>query len=216
MTTIILADDHHIVREGVRALLRSIPDWTIVGEAADGLKVLELVQKNEPDVLILDLGMPGIDGLEVIRRLREGCHHTRIVVLSAHDAQDYVAQAMENGAMAYVVKYSTREVLIQAIRAVLEGRHFYGPPITQDAIDQYRLQTRSLTSGPVETLTTREHEVMRLALQGLTNAEIADRLSVSVTTIATHRANLLQKLGLHSQTELVRYAYSHGLLPTDD
>lgn len=215
MTTIVLADDHHVVREGLRALLESEPDFAVVGEAADGLEALQVVEKNAPDVLIVDLKMPAMDGLEVTRCVHMNCPRTRVIILSTHAAENYVVRALKNGALAYVLKSSTGAALIHAVHEVLQGRRYYSPPITQGAIDFYLQNAHHSVSDLLETLTGREREVMHWALQGLTNAEIADKLCVSVSTIASHRANLMQKLGLHSQTELIRYAFDRGILTVD-
>ncbi|MBI4790012.1 MAG: response regulator transcription factor [Chloroflexi bacterium] len=216
MTTIVLADDHHIVREGLRALLAREPDLVVVGEAADGLAALELVERNRPDILIVDVVMPGLNGLEVTRRAHEKFPETRVIVLTAHPAENYVVQALKNGAMGYVVKSVTYDVLAQAIHEVSQGRRYLSPPLSERALDVYVQAADHSDSDLVATLTCREQEVMQLALRGLTNAEIADCLCVSPTTIATHRANLFQKLGLHSQAELVKFALGHGILPLDE
>ncbi|OGO38926.1 MAG: hypothetical protein A2Z03_04960 [Chloroflexi bacterium RBG_16_56_8] len=216
MTTIVVADDHHVVREGLCTLLNSEPDFSVIGEAADGVEALNLVEKKQPDILIVDLVMPGMDGLEVTRRVHANSPHVGIIVLSERAGESYVIAALKNGALGYVFKSSSSAVLIRAIREVLQGKHYLSPPLAERALEVYLQKGKQPVFNLLETLTCREHEVMQLALQGLTNAEIAEKLDVSLTTIASHRANLMQKLGLHNQTELVRYALERGILRLDE
>jgi two-component system, NarL family, response regulator NreC len=205
-TTIVLADDHHIVRHGLRALLEREPDFTIAGEASDGSEVVDLVERVHPDVLILDLVMPGLHGLEVTRHLTASVPQTRIVVLSMHANEGYVLEALRNGAAAYVLKEATSTELVTAVREVVAGHRYLSPPLSERAITAY-LEKASTTSFDLyDTLTAREREVLQLAAEGYTSSRIAARLSISPRTAETHRANLMRKLGLRTHADLIRYA----------
>ena len=215
MTTIVLADDHQIVRQGLRALLEAEPGFRVIGEAGNGLEAVRLVERLEPNVLVLDLMMPGLNGLEVARQVNKRLPQTRIVILSMHDNEAYVLRALRNGATAYVLKDSSATDLGQAVREAAAGRRYLSPPLSDRAIEVYKEKARAATLDKYETLTTREREVMQLTAEGHTNAEIASRLNISPRTAETHRANLMRKLGLNSQTDLIRYALRRGIIPLD-
>lgn len=216
MTTIVLADDHHLVRAGLRALLESEPDFQVVGEAADGLAAVQMVERMCPDVLIADLMMPDLNGLEVTRHLTQSTPATRVVVLSMHANEAYVLEALRNGASAYVLKDSRADDLVYAVHEVLLGRRYLSPPLSERAIQSYVSKAQSETLDPYETLTTREREILHLTAQSHSATEIAERLSLSPRTVETHRANLMRKLDLHTQTDLIRYALRRGIIPLDD
>jgi DNA-binding NarL/FixJ family response regulator len=209
-----LADDHAVVRDGLRALLEAEGDLIIVAEAADGLEALDLVRRHHPDVLLLDLVMPGMNGLEVARQAPQVSPRTKIVVLSMHADEAYVVQALTAGALGYVLKRSTGGELVHAIREVLAGRRYLSAPLNDSLIEAYLRKLRADQSDPFGALTTREREVMQLAAEGHTSGEIAQRLVISPRTVEMHRANMMQKLGLHSHADLVRYAIQRGLLVT--
>jgi two-component system response regulator NreC len=212
-TTIVLADDHHVVRQGLRVLLEAEPDFRVVGETGDGLAVLNLVECLKPDVLILDIIMPGLSGLEVTRQVGRHSPGTRVVILSMHANEAYVLEALQAGAMAYVLKGSTSEELVDAVREVAAGHRYLSSPLTERAVEVYVQKAKAAALlDPYETLTTREREVLHLAAEGYTNAEIADRLFISQRTAETHRANMMRKLGLHTQTDLIRYALQRGII----
>jgi len=213
--TILLADDHQVVRQGLRALLEAEPDFQIIGEAGDGLETLRLVERFKPQVLILDLMMPGVNGLEVTRQIHQRFPETAIVVLSMHSNEAYVLEALRNGAAGYVLKETGITDLVRAVREALAGRRYLSPPLSARAIDSYVQKAQAATLDPYETLTTREREVLQLAAQGLTNAEIANRLSISPRTAETHRTNLMRKLELHTQIDLIRFALKRGILPME-
>jgi len=215
MTTIVLADDHHVVRQGLRSLLEAEPDFSIVGEAGDGLEAAQLVERLQPDVLVLDLMMPGLNGLEVTRQVSQRSPQTHVVILSMHPNEAYVLEALRAGAAAYVIKESTSAELVRAVREAVAGRRYLSPPLSERAIEVYMQKAESAALDPYETLTAREREVLHLAAEGHTNAEIADRLFISRRTVETHRANLMRKLGLRSQTDLIRYALQRGILPME-
>jgi DNA-binding NarL/FixJ family response regulator len=216
MVTIVLADDHHVVRQGLRTLLESEPDFRVVGEAGDGLEAVQLVERLQPDVLVLDLMMPSLDGLEVTRQVSERSPQTRVVILSIHSSEAYVLEALRHGAAGYVLKASSAADLIKAVREVNAGRHYLSPPLSEHAIEAYVQKAKEATLDKYETLTTREREVLHLAAEGYSNREIAERLSISPYTAMTHRANLMRKLDLHSQTDLVRYALQRGMILMED
>ena len=216
MTTILLADDHTVVRQGLRALLEREPDLSVIGEAADGLDAVQHTERLRPDVLVVDLMMPGLGGLEVVRQVRQRVPGTRVVVLSMHANEAYVLEALRNGASGYVLKDAAVSDLAQAVRAAREGHHYLSPALSDRAIEAYVEQARPTPFDLYDTLTTREREVLQLAAEGRTNAEIAARLTISPRTAETHRTNLLRKLGLQSQTDLIRYALRRGLLPDED
>jgi DNA-binding NarL/FixJ family response regulator len=211
--SILLADDHQVVRLGLRALLEAEADFRIAGEASDGLEAKALVESLQPDILVLDLMMPGLNGLEVTRQARQLSPKTRIVILSMQANEAYVLEALRNGASGYVLKQSNMAELVQAIRQVLEGRDYLSPEFTQRAIEAYKQKADAAAQDPYDTLTTREREVLQLAAEGHTNPEIAEKLFLSPRTVEMHRGNLMRKLGLANQTELVRYAIWRGLLP---
>jgi len=214
--TIVLADDHHIVRQGVKALLDSEPGFSVVGEASDGLKAVSLVSSLKPRILIADLMMPGLNGLEVTRQTGKASPHTRVIILSMYLNEPYVIEALQNGAFGYVLKECNVSDLIHAIREVAGGRHYLSPPLSERAIEAYLEKTRDSNLDPYDTLTSREKEVLQLAVEGLSNPDIAVRLFISPRTAETHRANMMRKLGLHTQTDLIKYALKKGLLPTED
>lgn len=214
--TIVLADDHHIVREGLKTILNAQPDFQIVGEADDGLQVGPLVERLKPSVLVLDLMMPGLNGLEISRQVRRNTPQTQIVILSMHANEAYVAEALAAGAAAYLLKRATSDELINAIHEAVAGRRYLSSPLSDRLIDAYiRKLEAEEEDDPYATLTPREREVLHLAAEGSTNNEIAERLSLSVRTVEKHRSNLMHKLGLKTQTDLIRYAFQRGLLPPE-
>ncbi|MDE3089954.1 MAG: response regulator transcription factor [Chloroflexota bacterium] len=209
---IVLADDHPIVRQGLNALLKAETDFQVVGEAGDGLEAVALVERTKPDVLVLDLMMPMLSGLEVARLTRQRCPQTRIVILSMHADEGYVLEALTAGASAYVLKKSATADLVKAIRDAIAGRRFLSPPLSDHLIDAYIEKTKGAPVDPYNMLTPREHEVLQLVAEGHANAAIATRLSISPRTVEMHRANAMRKLGLQNQVELVRYALQRGIL----
>jgi DNA-binding NarL/FixJ family response regulator len=212
--TVVLADDHPVVRQGLRAVLEAEPLFSIAGEAGDGLEAVDLVGKLKPRVLVVDLMMPGLTGLEVTRRVRKESPDTQVVVLSMHASEPYVLEALRNGAAAYVLKNSQSGHLVHAVREAAAGRRYLSPALSERAIAAYA-GSASAGAGPsdvYDTLTSREREVLHLAAEGQSHREIAQRLSISPRTAEVHRANLMRKLDLHSQTDLVRYAIRRGII----
>lgn len=213
MISIVLADDHNIVRKGLQALLSTEADLKVVGEASDGLEALELVEKLKPDILVLDLMMGGVNGLEVIRQLGKKHPEVGIVVLSMHNDESYVLEALRSGARAYILKDNTMEELVYAIREVHAGRRYLSSPLSERAIEAYTQRTDVKNSDPYEQLTTREREILQMAVQGVSNADIAARLFISPRTVETHRSNVMHKLGIRTHSELLKFAIMRGLIP---
>jgi two-component system response regulator NreC len=216
MITIVLADDHEVVRLGLRALLEKEPDFRIVGEAADGLQTVNFVKQLNPNVLVLDLMMPGINGIEVTWQVKKHSPLTHVIILSMYSNEAYVVETLRKGAEGYVLKDSTGSDLVKAVREVVAGRRYLSPPFSERAIDIYIQTTKTTALDLYETLTPREREVLHMAAQGYTNVEIADRLSISPRTVEVHRSNMMNKLGLHNQAGLIRYAMQRGILPLEN
>ncbi len=211
--SLLLVDDHAIFRQGLRALLEAVPDFHITGEAGDGSEAIRLVEQLHPQAVILDLMMPGISGLEVTRRI---CNQTRVVILSMFSAEAYVVEAFRSGAYGYVLKDATASDLEQAIRAALEGQRYLSSPLSQGSIDAYIQRTHTASLDPYKTLTSRERDVLYLAAQGYSSQEISGRLFISPRTVEIHRANMMHKLNLRNQTELVRFAIKRGIVQLEE
>ncbi|MDO8542528.1 MAG: response regulator transcription factor [Opitutaceae bacterium] len=211
MTTAIIADDHDIVRRGLRGILESEGSCQVVAEAADGLAAAQLVEKHRPNVLILDLNMPRLHGMEVLRQTRTSSPHTRVIVLSMHNDEPYVIEALRAGAMAYILKGSESAEISHALKEVLAGRRFLSATLSEWAINALVSKPPD-ESDPLQALTPRERMVLQLAAEGHNNSEIAEKLFISPRTAESHRTNLLRKLGLQTQTDLVRFAIRKGLI----
>jgi DNA-binding NarL/FixJ family response regulator len=211
MTTAILADDHEIVRRGLRGILESEGSCRIVAEASDGLSAAQLVEKHKPQILVLDLNMPRLHGIEVLRQTRVSSPNTRVIVLSMHSDEPYVIESLRAGAMAYILKGSESQEILQALKEVLAGRRFLSATLSEWAINAL-VSKPADESDPLHSLTQRERMVVQLAAEGNNNTEIAEKLFISPRTAETHRTNLLRKLGLHTQTDLVRFAIRKGLI----
>jgi DNA-binding NarL/FixJ family response regulator len=215
MIRILIAEDHGIVRQGLRALLAQQSDFLIVGEATTGLDVLRLANELSPDLLLLDLMLPEVSGLEVTRQLCQAHPRLRILILSMHADIAYMAQAFQSGAAGYILKGSDSAELIQAIRTIIQGGRYLNPPWTEADLLQQCSQPATVLMDRYNRLTPREREVLSLAAHGLSSSQIGGRLSISPRTVEVHRANLMRKLDLHSHAELLHYAMERGiLLPT--
>ena len=210
--TLVLADDHPIVRHGLRMVLEAEPDFQVLGEVADGLLVLETVQRLRPDVLILDVMLPGRNGLQIVRQVAEVSPQTRTVMLSMYSAEAYILEALRSGAMGYVLKSASANLLVEAVRTVLNGRRYLSPPFSERAIELYVQRTDTGTLDVYDTLTKREAEIFRWIAQGYKNAEISSQLSISPRTVEVHRARIMQKLDISSPRELIRFALQRGIL----
>ncbi len=213
--SIILADDHPVVRRGMQSLFESEPDLAVVGVASDGFEAIRLAERLKPDVLVLDLMMPRLGGLEALRVLRVRAPRTRTVILSMHGGTAFVARALQGGAVGYVLKECAEEHLMRAVREAYAGRRYLSPPVTEDAVRKYLEQAKTDRFDAHETLTPRQRQVLQLAAEGKTSAEIGAVLKISPRTVENHRAMLMERLALTNQTDLIRYAVRHGLIPLD-
>lgn len=209
---VLLADDHQVVLDGLRLLLAGERDIDVVGEARDGLQVFPRVDELKPNVLLLDLMMPGMHGLEVVRQANKRAPELRIVVLSMHANDAYVVEALRNGARGYVLKQADSRAVVEAIRVAAGGERYLSPPLSMARVVEFESRQRASRLDPYETLSSREREVLKLAADGLTSREIGRRLDISKRTVDTHRANLSRKLAVESQAELVRFAVKRGLV----
>jgi len=210
---VLLADDHGIVRRGLRSLLESEPGLTIAAEAADGLEALRLCEEHQPDLLIIDIGMPKLNGIDVAARAQKLDRPPKAIILSMHSDESYIIRALAAGARAYLLKDATDEDLLPAVRAVASGKPYFSPAVTAVLVEDYvrRLQERGLTDT-YHLLTDREKEVLQLLAEGRSNKEVAAVLDLSLSTVETHRANLMQKLNLHNTAEVVLYAVRKGII----
>jgi DNA-binding NarL/FixJ family response regulator len=210
---ILLADDHTVVRNGLRLILERQPSFDVIGEAADGRQVVEMAALKLPDVVVMDIGMPGLNGIEAARRIIASHPETAVVILSMHADEGYVIRALKAGVKAYLLKDSAEADLIAAIRAISEGKSFFSPAIARLLKEDYMRQIEDQdVEDSYDLLTAREREVLQLVAEGKTNKEVANMLNVSLFTIETHRAHILQKLNLHSVPELILYAVRKGLI----
>lgn len=210
---IVLADDHTMVRSGLRSLLERQPDFTVVAEASDGREAVAFVEAHSPDVVVLDIAMPNLNGIEAARQIVAKWPAIAIVVLSMHSDEGYVLRALKAGARGYLLKDSPEADLIGAVRAVNEGKAFFSPAISRMLVDDYvrQLQQRGVVDS-YELLTPREREILQMLAEGKSNKEIAGKLNLSLHTVDTHRTNMLQKLNLHSLPELILYAVRKGVI----
>ncbi len=210
---ILLVDDHAILRAGLRALLRAEADIEVVDEASDGREAVAKTEKLSPDIVLMDISMPVMNGLAATRRIHQSCPQVRVLVLTIHDNEEYLFQVLEAGGSGYLVKKSADTELISAIRAVHRGEAFLSPMAAKMVIGRYlHVVGRGEGKQNYDELTSREKDVLKLIADGYTNQEIADHLIISVKTVETHRAHILEKLELHTRADLVKYARSHDLL----
>ncbi len=210
---VLLADDHTVIRAGLRALLERRPDLEVVGEADNGRQAVEMTSSLNPDVVVMDIGMPGLNGIEATRQIVKGQPGGAVVILSMHSDETYVMRALNAGASAYLLKDSAETDLLRAIQAVSQGKSFFSPRISRILAEDYvRLLQQKGAQDSYELLTGREREILQLLAEGKTNKEVAAMLNLSLYTVETHRGNILQKLGLHSPAELVLYAVRKGII----
>jgi two-component system response regulator NreC len=211
MTKVVIADDHAIVRTGLRALLQADAGLELVGEASGGLEAVELVGQYHPEVLVLDVSMPDMDGISVTRRVKASYPDTRILILTVHEDEALLREAIKAGASGYILKRAAETELVAAIQVILRGDLYVDPAMLRSLLDD-QAEPKPVSPELVEPLTPREVEVLRLLVEGYTNKQVAEKLSISTRTVEGHRANLSEKLGLHSRVELVRYAREHGFI----
>ncbi|HEX8918026.1 MAG TPA: response regulator transcription factor [Chloroflexota bacterium] len=212
---VLVADDHWIVREGLRNVLASEPDIEVIGEAEDGHQALEMTEKVRPDVVVMDIAMPNLNGLEATRQIRRRSPSVNVVILTMHEDKLYFLQIVKAGAMGCVLKRSMGRELVEAIRAAARGESHFPSAMVTTVVQDYRRLLDSPVSEDMNPLTEREREILQLVAEGQTNREIADLLTVSIKTVQTHRANLMEKLGAHDRTDLVKFAIKLGLIPAD-
>jgi two-component system response regulator NreC len=210
---ILLADDHNVMRRGLRLLLENQPGFTVVAEAADGRLAVQQAQATKPDVAVLDIAMPHLNGTEAAQRITEALPNTAVIILSMHSDEGYVLRALRSGARGYLVKDSAESDLIEAIKAVSEGKAFFSPEVSRMLVEDYvrEIRTRGVEDR-YELLTAREREILHLLAEGNSNKEIATLLQLSLFTVETHRRNLQEKLNLHSLAEVILYAVRKGLI----
>jgi len=210
---IILADDHTVVRDGLRALLEHEPDMTVVGEAADGRESVQMAEAEAPDVVVMDLAMPNLNGMEATRRILAANPRVGVVILSMHQDESYVLGSLKAGAKGYLLKDSMRSEVVQAIRTVSQGRSFLTRKIARLLQEDYvsRLQQRGLEDR-YDLLSNRERDVLQMIAEGRSNKEVANSLNISLSTVETHRGHILQKLDIHSVPELILYAVRKGVI----
>ncbi len=213
---VLIADDHAIVREGVRMILNLHDDIEVTGEAADGIEAIAQVGKLTPDVVVMDIAMPGLGGLEATLEIRKRSPQTKVLVLTQYEDSEYIYRFLKAGATGYVLKKAVGSDLVSAIRAVAQGKNFLDPAITEKVIEGFLGQTEhSENETSYEKLSDREKEVLKLIAEGYTLQRVADILCLSIKTVMTHRTNLMEKLDIHNRTELVKYAIRKGLVSTD-
>lgn len=213
-TKVVLADDHGLVRAGIRTLLERIENLAVIAETGDGRQVLRLVKEQEPDLVLLDIAMPTLNGLEVAARIAKDYPDTAVIMLSMHSNEEYVLQALRAGASGYLLKDAATAELEIAIRSVINGKTYLSPSISKTLVDEY-LDKSVSPQSPLERLTARQREILQLVAEGYTTRQIADMLSVSVKTVETHRSAVMERAGLTSVQGLVRFAIRMGLISAD-
>jgi DNA-binding NarL/FixJ family response regulator len=210
---ILLADDHTVVRHGLRLILERQPSFEVVGESADGREAVEMAEMCKPDVVVMDIGMPNLNGIEAARRIIAAHPETAVAILSMHSDEGYVIRALKAGVRAYLLKDSAEADLINAIRSISEGKSFFSPAISKLLQEDYMRQIEDDgLEDSYELLTAREREVLQMVAEGKTNKEVANLLNLSLFTVETHRGHILQKLNLHSVPELILYAVRKGII----
>lgn len=211
-TKVLIADDHVLVREGLRALLNGYEDIEVVGEASDGAEALQRAIELNPDVILLDVAMPGRGGLEVTPELRKAVPHTKILVLTQYDNREYVFRFLRMGAAGYALKKAAGHDLVSAIRAVQRGERFLDPSVAGAVIDGYLQKESGASDDAYDSLTEREKQVLRLIAEGQTNRGIGETLGISVKTAMAHRANIMSKLDIHNRSDLIKFAIRKGII----
>lgn len=209
---ILLADDHTILREGIRSLIENEPDMAVVGEANDGHTAVKLALQLKPDIILMDLAMPLLNGLEATRQIKKQNNQARILILTMHENEEYIRQVLVAGAMGYILKDAAARELLGAIRSVYKGEVVLSPAITRLVVSDYLRWGDINTSETTDGLTDREREILQLIAEGYTNKQIAEILSISIKTVQAHRLNLMKKLDLHDRGELIKYAIQKKII----
>ena len=212
---VLLADDHAVLREGVKMVLEVNPGITVVGEAEDGREALDLVEKLDPDVVVMDIAMPNLNGLEATRQIKRRFPRTQVVILTMHENQQYLAQIVKVGAVGCVLKRAAGAELVTAVKAAARGESYFSPAIASMLLEDYRVRLRFEGKDEAEILTEREREVLQLIAEGKSNQQIAELLTLSIKTVQTHRAHIMEKLDVHDRTDLVKYAIRMGMITSD-
>lgn len=213
--SLLFADDHAIVRDGLRSLFKSDPHVVVVGEARDGREAIDLVEKTRPDVAVLDISMPNVNGVEATRIIKKVHPATRVLILTIHENEEFIQELIAAGADGYVLKNAEKKEIFEGVRAVARGGSFFSPRVSAVLLDSIVRRTRThgtLVGGGSDRLTSREIEILRLIAEGLTSKQIADRLYISATTVNSHRTNMMKKLNIHETVGLVRYAIGKKLV----
>ena len=214
--SVLLADDHPIIRNGMKNLLEAVAGFSVVGEAEDGLQTVQLVEQLKPDVLIVDMMMPRLNGVEAIHQIKSRFPNTHCIVLSMQSADPYIVQALKAGASGYILKDSAPDEVINAIQQVLSGKRYLSPQLSDSLINLFvdKMETDAL--DPYNSLTAREREILQLAAEGLSNSNIAEQLSISVRTVEQHRQSMMNKMEFKKPTDLIRFALKREILPMED
>jgi DNA-binding NarL/FixJ family response regulator len=214
-TKVLLVDDHAILRDGLKMVLDAQPGITVVGEAENGREALDLVEELHPDVVVMDIAMPQMNGAEATRQIKRRFPQTRVVILTMHENQQYLMQIVNAGATGAVLKRSAGSELVTAVKAAARGESFFSPSMASMLLEDYRVRLQEDEPDDADMFTEREREVLQLVAEGKTNKEISDLLTVSIKTVQTHRAHIMEKLGAHDRTDLVRYAMRKGIITGD-
>jgi len=213
--SVVLADDHTIVRDGLRALLEADPEIRVVGNAADGRQVVSQVQELQPDVVIMDISMPELNGIDATRKILQSSPQVRVIILSMLGTADHVFHALQAGARGYLLKESAGREVMDAVQTVYAGEMYFSRPITQTLVNDYLQQRDETQKGSLETLSLREHEILCLVVEGKTSAAIGKSLNLSPKTVESYRSRMMQKLGISDMAELIKFAIKHGMISLD-
>ncbi|GAB4456221.1 MAG: response regulator transcription factor [Armatimonadaceae bacterium] len=215
--SVLIADDHLVVRQGLRALIESTPEFDVVGEASDGITAVEMVERLTPKVLLTDLLMPGLTGLEVLRQVSQRSPGTHCLAFSMHASEMYISEAFRNGALGYILKGAEAPEILQALYAVSRGERYVSPGVSNRIVDAYLSRVDQFAvQDPYDELTNREREILKLVAEGATNAEIAEVLSISPRTVEIHRSHVMRKMKFRTHSALVRFAIRKGLISLDE